>query len=309
MSGLSFPVVGLRFHVQFERHWQLPDFPGSLLRGAFGAALRHLSCMTGFRSCDGCPLLDSCPYPELFAPPPRDLSAVGLARLQQGVPPPYILQLPEQDVSSNGQLVFGMRLVGKSVARLHYVVEAWRRALARGIGSERVRGLLLRVADEQTGACLWADGTDIEAPALLRLPRIDHGDLQLRTQSPLRLQARGRMLAPAALQPRLFVAAIIRRARLLAIHADSALQQQVRAWPVDCWLAEADAIAHTAHFARRDWYRWSARQQQRMNLGGLAGFWLWQDVPDAIAALLALGSLLHVGKEASFGLGAYRLIV
>lgn len=306
LARTPFPLLDLRFEVALEGPLALPPYPGGLLRGAFGAALRQLSCMTGFRTCVGCPLRGTCPYPLLFEPPPADLAPVGLPRAQDGLPPPFILRLPEADPGPDGQFRFGMRLVGHAIERLAYVIEAWRRVFARGLGRERVKGMLLAVCLADTGEPVW-EGEDIFWPEPAGFPLEPAGaHVALVTRTPLRLQSRGAPVDPSAVTPRTFIAAIIRRARLLAIHAGGEAQAEVARWPVDDWLALADGVSHRPALAWRDWHRFSARQRQRMNLGGLVGQWAWADVPEPVQALLRLGELLHVGKEASFGLGAFE---
>ncbi len=308
LTHAPFPVLDLAFEAAFDEPWTLPPFPGGLLRGAFGASLRALSCMTGFRSCSGCPLIPTCPYPALFEPPARDMTGAGLARAHDGLPPPFILRVPEGDVGADGRLLFGMRLVGPAIPRLAYVIEAWRRALARGLGRERVRGRLLRVATQPQDAAIWEGEEicwpEIAVPALARAgPRV-----ALLSRSPIRLQTRGERAPEAGLSPRMLVAAIVRRARLLAAQCAPEVQETVRGWPVGDWLEASDGVAHEKALLWRDWYRFSARQQQRMNLGGYVGQWRWEGVPDTLQSLLALGSIIHVGKEASFGLGAYDIL-
>ena len=307
LAHAPFPMLDLLFEAAFEEPWNLPTYPGGLLRGAFGASLRALSCMTGFRSCAGCPLIATCPYPALFEPPSRDLSAVGLPRLQEGLPPPFILRVPQADVGADGRLLFGMRLVGPAIPRLAFVIEAWRRVLARGLGRDRVKGTLVRVVREVDQAVVW-EGEEISWPDLAPPALIRAGDrLALVSRTPIRLKGAGRPVPPASLSPRLLVAAIVRRARLLASLCGPEVQAAVRDWPVSHWLEAADGISHRPDFVWRDWYRFSARQQQRMNLGGLVGQWRWEGVPEEIQPLVALGALVHVGKEASFGLGAYEV--
>ena len=302
-----FPMLDLRFVARFERPWQLPPYAGSLLRGAFGASLRHLSCMTGFRSCEGCPLANTCPYPALFDPVPADLAPVGLPRGQKGLPPPYILRLPEADPGPDGHMQFGMCMIGHGTDRLAYVIEAWRRALHRGLGRDRVRGELLVVHRAEDGAPVWAGDTITLPPPLLSTTPPPADEVMLLSRTPWRLLATGAPVAAERLTPRFLTGAIVRRARLLALHGDAGAQAEVANWPVGEWLAAADDICHTPHLIWRDWHRWSARQRQRMNLGGYVGQWVWRGVPEMLWPLLTLGASIHVGKEASFGLGAYEV--
>jgi len=56
-----------------------------------------------------------------------------------------------------------------------------------------------------------------------------------------------------------------------------------------------------------DWGRYSQRQQQEMQLGGLLGSVHLQGDLAPFVQLLHQGQWLHVGKNATMGLGGYRL--
>ncbi|MGV6989749.1 CRISPR system precrRNA processing endoribonuclease RAMP protein Cas6 [Testudinibacter sp. P80/BLE/0925] len=68
-----------------------------------------------------------------------------------------------------------------------------------------------------------------------------------------------------------------------------------------------DNISDHKRLRWRDWTRFSSRQQQTMQLGGLVGEWQLNRVSSRVAQLLYLGQWLHVGKNASFGLGKYQI--
>jgi hypothetical protein len=131
--------------------------------------------------------------------------------------------------------------------------------------------------------------------------------LTLLFQTPLRLQSQGKPLGVGQLTPRALIAAIARRtALLLEFHAGQA-----------DW---GDAAKHITHVSQSladtqnlhwfDWTRFSSRQQQEMTLGGVLGTWTLHGDSTAIAEIypwLWLGQWLHVGKNASMGLGGYQL--
>lgn len=305
LARAPMPMVALSVRVALAEPLRLPAFPGSLLRGVFGAALRDLACVTGAPQCDGCPVAVACAWPALFAPLPRDLSPVGLERLHEGLPPPFVLEVGEpKDARALG---FRFLLVGEATAAVPLVLAAWREAFARGLGRARVPGRIAAIGAEGSGGPVpLADGGPWPEPEAPMLVRAGSG-LVLDLVTPLRLQAGGAPVRAGQLTPRMLVAAIIRRARLMAIHAGPDAQEAVREWPVDDWLAAADAVRHAPELQWVDLWRRSARQGRRMNFGGLVGRWHWEGVAEPLQALLALGALLHVGKEASFGLGAIRV--
>ena len=51
----------------------------------------------------------------------------------------------------------------------------------------------------------------------------------------------------------------------------------------------------------------SSRQKRRMPLSGFKGKLTLHGVPEEIRALLMLGSLVHIGKQATYGHGWYRI--
>ena len=75
---LPVAVMRLRFLVVAQDPLRLPFFAGSMLRGAYGHALRRLVCLTRAPACENCSLRATCPFPRLFEPFGRPVEAVGL---------------------------------------------------------------------------------------------------------------------------------------------------------------------------------------------------------------------------------------
>ena len=69
----------------------------------------------------------------------------------------------------------------------------------------------------------------------------------------------------------------------------------------------AEAVALEGELVWRDWRRYSSRQRQEMVLGGVIGKVSLRGELAPFAGLLATGQWLHLGKNASFGLGQYAL--
>ena len=129
----------------------------------------------------------------------------------------------------------------------------------------------------------------------------------LHIKTPLRLQQQGKPLGVAQLTPRALVAALARRSALLMeFHAgqngwgESARQIS----------RQSESLSDTRNLHWFDWTRYSSRQQQEMTLGGVLGNWTLHGSAEALAALwpwLWLGQWLHVGKNATMGMGGYTL--
>lgn len=76
----TFLLARYRFEWQAGTPIRVPDYAGSMLRGAFGHALRQLACMTRQRVCPGCSLLSTWPYAAIFTPPLPSLQNSCLSR-------------------------------------------------------------------------------------------------------------------------------------------------------------------------------------------------------------------------------------
>ena len=327
------PLARYRFTAVMRAGVRLPGYAGSLLRGQFGASLRQVACMTRQPACAGCPLLYTCPYTRIFEAPPPPAHAL---QKFSNIPNAYVMEpalttpdLAPADLCAGDLLTFHMVLAGEAIAQLPLVVFAWQRALAQGLTRDRA------AADLQTVEWLDGDGTahriwEANAPMLLEhpatvsvpqlgcgpsshLPDLDAADrlplsaLTLHIHTPLRLQHQGHPLRANNLTPRALVAALARRmALVMEFHAGQTE-----------WGAQVPPLvqmAETLHDERdlhwHDWTRYSSRQQQEMTLGGVIGRWALRGSPQTLAALwpwLWLGQWLHVGKNATMGMGGYTL--
>ena len=316
------PLSRYRFTAVMRAGVRLPGYAGSLLRGQFGAALRQVACMTRQPTCGGCPLLRTCPYTRVFeaAPPPAH-------ELQKfsNIPNAYVIEPPLAtadlapcDLRSGDVLAFHMVLAGEAIAQLPLIVFAWQRALAQGLTRERAAADLHSVE--------WLDGhgdahsiweasapTLVEHNATISVPPVDDTgsspltSLTLHIRTPMRLQHQGHPLRPDDLTPRVLVAALARRlALVMEFHAGQT--HWGAAVPPLAQLAESMTDQRDLHW--HDWTRYSSRQKQEMTLGGVLGRWTLNGDPATLAALwpwLWFGQWLHVGKNATMGMGGYTL--
>ena len=73
-------------------------------------------------------------------------------------------------------------------------------------------------------------------------------------------------------------------------------------------IAQAETVQTVQSELRwHNWTRYSSRQNQKMQLGGLVGSVTYAGDLAAFLPFVALGAFLHVGKNATFGLGKYKV--
>lgn len=305
----AFPLARYRFSFTTQTPLRLPEYAGSALRGAFGNALRRITCMTRERECKPCTLYRTCPYPQIFeAPPPENHS---LQKFSQ-VPNPYVIEPPkwgERTWDPGETLSFDFVLAGRALGQLPFIVLAWQRAFLHGVGKGDGTATLARIAlhgpkGEKT-VFTAEEGTIRAHEAEIALtPSLSwQREIRLILHTPLRLQHNGAPLGPDKLTARDLLMALVRRIALIAeFHTSQAMALDFSA------LGKlAEGIESEMNLRWRDWSRWSNRQQQKMALGGVVGEWILRGDLAPFLPFLHLGQWLHVGKNATFGLGRYEI--
>ena len=71
--------------------------------------------------------------------------------------------------------------------------------------------------------------------------------------------------------------------------------------------ATAERLTDERRLSWKDWTRFSNRQAQEMTLGGVIGEWKLSGEVSELLSWFWLGQWLHVGKNASMGMGKYSL--
>jgi CRISPR-associated endoribonuclease Cas6 len=305
------PYVRLRVTLAARQTARLPATKGSLLRGAFGHALRREVCAMGPRQqCAACPLRDACAYVRLFEPwvgrEPRFLA--GLPAEPRG----YVFEPSDgpRTFLAGAPLDFDLLLLGRMGELQGLAVAACDRMARRGLGVRRARFELERVRVPDPGGG-WRTGYErgvrpwsTAVPAAL--PPADPilaERLTLRFSTPLRCKTGGRLTRSFDFP--WLVAKMLRRTLELA--HDYAPGQDLD-WDLEPWLEKAAAVRVVrCDLVWHDWQRYSNRQRTRMQLGGLVGEMTLEGDLRPFSALLRTAEIVHVGKGTTFGLGKIQM--
>jgi len=312
MNALPLTRYRLSFRVTEPLH--LPAYAGSTLRGAFGRALMQLSGISKTDIEEKNSLFLQSPYAQIFDPQNTTGENAPLNGLQQ-LPVPYVIEAPltggPRSYQPGETLVFHQVLLGSALNQLAIIILAWRRALLRGIGSGDGKAELVCVEQqitEQNWQTIYTEDEPIirDHSTVLALPEFHQSqDLHLHLLTPLRLQHQGKILGPREINAAQFLRQLIRRASLCTqVHGGWQ-------WSLER-IRELNALADKVKEDRRlrwqEWGRYSSRQQQAMQLGGVVGRWYLEQVPADLLQILYLGQWLHLGKETAFGLGKYEWV-
>lgn len=306
------PVTRIQLQFKVTQTIGLPEYAGSMLRGAFGGALRQTACMTKQKTCTDCPLIQTCPYTQIFEKPaPQQHSLQKFSHIPNG----YIIEPPpwgERVYTRGDILTFQMVLVGRIRSQIALIIYAWQRAFERGIGYGTAE--LDRVIDLHNQTDLYQATNKTIQPIHqnnIRIPSLQQAetDCVLHFYSPLRLQNNGRIRTQSQLDAATLLKAVARRAHLIfEFHTDQTLIEEFSHIQTEIEKVTAAEKNDDIQLKWRDWTRYSSRQKTTMQLGGLVGSWMLHNVSPEIYELLQMGTYLHVGKETTFGLGGYQIV-
>ena len=308
----NFPVSRWRAYLSIASDLRLPAYTGSMWRGLFGKALWEIACLTRERECKTCDHLASCAYPLLFEAPGSVLPWAGGSQAPSA-------WLVEPDTGCNQQYPAGSRLfvdfvlIGRGQSHLPLVVMAWQRGLAQGVGSARVVGHLdaLWFLDGADGTPTYQayspeDGWQLSGNGLVRIPPmpINQQEVSIELQTPLRIKRNSDLIGPRDMDAGVFLDAVVRRTSLLA-RAHAGGFPDVDFHKIKTVARTLNMTATELHW--QDWTRYSSRQNDTMQMGGLMGEIRLSGNLEVFWPFLHVAQWTHVGKATSFGLGRIRL--
>jgi len=303
-------VARIRIGVRFLGEGIVSAFWGPTLRGGFGAALRQIACSLRRTSCAECPLSSACAYGYLFETPitPSDT----IMRKYTHAPHPFVFEPPlgqAQGTRSSATASISMVLVGRSIHYSPYILLALQELGQRGLGREHVPFEVGELVDE-AGSALFrkAEGTHLAPLTATELP-LEPGSpasssFSIHFDTPVRIQAGGRVVRSPSL---LDIVSNLSRRLFLLHHFHDDTTAPVASEP---FLEAARAATLVeSDLCWIDRKRYSTRQQRSVPLGGSLGSVTYHGDVGILEPLLRAGEYVHVGKNATFGLGKLRLTV
>jgi len=308
-------VLDLEFTLAFKTPHPAPPGFLALYRSAFGASLRKISCFTRRPDCKGCDARGRCVYSYIFETPmPPDPHPL-LAKYPFA-PHPFILK-PRLSPEASTIHPLGITLLGRAAAHLSYVVHAFSEMGRQGIGRERRTFKIVSITERVPGAPardLYDPKTDrLDDPKTYRLvlPRLDDpdgepGEIGVEFVTPYRFRVEGKY--SDQVDATTLSAHMTRRmTELFETHGE----RNERGYGVDLvrgFLERTRAIRTAgSNLAWVEIERRSARQNDRMTLGGVTGTVTFSGNVRPLLPLLLAAEHLSVGKSTSFGFGQVRL--
>ncbi|MFZ1342876.1 CRISPR system precrRNA processing endoribonuclease RAMP protein Cas6 [Thiothrix eikelboomii] len=280
---------------------EIPEFSGSLWRGAFGHALKQLHC------CQQRLHTPDCLYARLFEPPmPEVRENAGILRSTGTFPVPYVFRVqrqPARQLQPGDWFSVKLLLVAQANQYVRAIIETLQHAARQGLGKGRGRARLQEVVQWPVygnASVLYADDLFFRAAALEPLICPEPATAaRVHFLTPVNLGDHGESFVVER-----FLMGVVRRVSLLhRFYTDAPL-----AVDFGQLKQQASRIHHQANVWSGGWQRYSSRQQSVQPVYGWLGDVFLQGAELAdFWPYLHLGQWLHTGKSTNMGLGRYEL--
>lgn len=303
----------LQFDIKLSSSFKSPNYAGSMLRGAFGHALKKIACVSKMESCKNCPLKSDCAYPIIFSPEhlpqPTNIKVANTST-------PYVIEplsIYNQPLKPGDLFSFNMVLLKPAIDNINFIIMAWKLALQTGLSKQEAKGLLVDIKLEQNDSSFTSiyDSTNnvVDLKTLLNHEPTKQtfpqkiNSIEIQLISHLRIQIKNKPISSHQFSADSFLINLIRRIELLKdYYSTDNIKPDFKALK-----EQSENIKISKHLYWKDWERYSNRQKQSMKLGGLRGYFTLTGDLDPFIEYLYLGQWLHVGKNAVFGLGQYKI--
>jgi len=296
------------FRAIFKENAILPEFKGSTFRGAFGWALKSVSCSMTTRECRACLLRSRCLYPTMFEP-----QTVATPEVHGTAQHPYCISPPldrKRHYERGEAFDFSLLLFGQANHFIPYFIYAFEKMGQSGVGKgeegPRARFVIQHMKMDDRVLYHQREGRILAEP-LLRdlnfdsLPEsvlTDASGVEVSWATPLRIKRDNHLANDLPFH--VLIRSLLRRVSgLFSNFGEGEPDLDYRG------LVERAASVKIRH-NRLSWIenkRFSSRQDQEMLFGGLTGHCSYQGSVKEFLPLLEMGRILRVGKQTTFGLG------
>ncbi len=261
-----------------ESEYPPPFFVGSMFRGAFGMALKRVVCINPSYRCEGCFAAKECLYHQFYE--------------EKNVEHPFRFDIVLQPKGFD----FSLYLFEDATTSLPYVLSAVKKAFEeQGLGNERRK---VRIRQIAVGRTIVYDGKDFLSLEGVELNELKSDtfcpDVEIEFTMPLRIKENNRF-ARERVQLHTLVNNIHRRYRMLKGEPAEKLNYRV----------EGEVSKQQMRYV--EMRRYSNRQRQQMNMGGIKGTMKITGLDEQSYRYLKIGEIIGAGKQTVFGLGVYEM--
>jgi len=300
---MEFNLVNIAITVQTDNALGFQQCLPNLFR-EFSSVFKGIACRCPARVCDQCSGKENCAWFIVFG---QKLSVDPDALKRHQKPPlPFVFSLPvlPETVENDIMLECGLVVIGRAIQYLEVFLEAFAGLLASDFcpvsakviqaGSRDFQGDVLPIANSY-GIMRPEDLIVLSAEGLLESRTWSCSEFGIRFLSPVRLIENGRPLVRFDFNR--FIRSLMRRVSALAYYYCE--------FEFDCDYKELSRQAETI-VCTEDHFCQAIGNNSKTN--GITGYGTFCGDVFGLMPFLILGTYLHTGKAASFGMGQYELL-
>ncbi len=298
------PVLRVGIAVKTDENAILPPYTGSAWRGLMGWEVQRMVCPFDRRPvCTECAVREHCPY---FLLVEKKTPVSGLLESPRGyiISPRFLENREKQEIR--------ITLIGNCSRFLPVTVQAFLNGQKTGIGREnhpyRVISLSETMPDKTERELPLEGSPPVMGPFPLRDWIGDAGKslerLSFRLLTPVRLRQKGRYMGQ--MDWSFYFSTLVRRLEALhCLFSDGEPLGRERWMEMQQQFTFNGNVREHLHWEELE--RYSGRQKRKMPMGGLVGEAEIFFPSPQVTQWLRAAEVLHVGKNASMGLGRVEL--
>ncbi len=255
-----------------------PYFIGSQLRGAFGYALKKVTCINPLYTCEGCFASLNCLYYQFY----EEKNIYHKYRLDFELGKDYY--------------DFSFYLFDDVCEKLPYIISSMHMMLIQnGLGKEKIKYDNFEMFLNNK-SCIY-DGKIVLPKEFINTFEIKNrfSNINLKIVTPLRIKKNNRFLRSEEIELNNLINSIYQRQMKI-------LGREFKKFPYEI---KGEIIRK--HLKYKELTRMSNRQNTTMNMGGIIGNIEIKNLSKECYEVLKLGELLGVGKQTVFGLGKIKM--
>jgi hypothetical protein len=311
----DFYLYNFNFLLEAAEDMRLPEYKGSMFRGAFGWSFRNSVCMTKKPDCTGCILQQQCAYFKIFETEIPDNNIWFLKGVKK-VPHPFIIHPPRETKNDykKGELIkVGLTIFGNMINFFPFFIFNFIKMGELGIGVNRSKFSLISVMNlDQDGSEFVVYGTSgsLVKNEFCKISMDNSASghqeahaVELEFLTPARMQREGRVIADKRKVTFDLLVSLLER-RLYAL-SHLFCDKDLYAYPRFITADKASITENNLYFY--DWERYSSRQGRKVEMSGFKGKIKIEGELSEFMPLLKIGERINIGKNTLFGLGQYKM--
>jgi len=316
----QFEIARYRIVLESQTEAVLPAIIGSTLRGAFGHALKAISCSVPHQNCGICFLSDVCLYTSVFEPTSLRLKDAPRPFVFEPPIPPLTREISENltlklRVAEQGKISFDLILLGEAIKKMPYFVYAFELMARHGLGADRQPFAISEVfyldPNFETYSIYVPSDSKISLHQTsnlaelieIRLAEITVSDrIKIRLLTPLRINRNREILEKITFNE--FFKQCSLRLKFLSENYGLPIEYDYKFLMQKA--EKAEIISR--NLWRHNFQRWANRRERKEPLDGMLGE--IEFGADSFADFLPFttaGEILHIGNTTSFGLGKFEI--